>query len=341
MFLPITNEPRNYEWGSLTAISGLLGRQASGSPEAELWLGDHPGSPAQILDPDLANGATTLDHWIAADPVTALGTDSGEARLGFLLKILAADAPLSLQAHPTREQAVTGFARENAAGIPLDAAHRNYKDVQHKPEVIYALSETFEALCGFRAVEDSLETLHSLGDDCVPQALEPLVVLLRSGLPAAVRWLLSASAEVLPAIKEVVAAAHADTALARSDAQLSTVRMLAVNYPDDPGILLSLLLHRVTLRRGEALYLPAGNIHAYLQGVGVEVMAASDKRAPRRIDTQTHRRPGTAGRTHIRPDSNSLPDAADRSRRNRIVRAGYPRFPPDPHTRGHSICSQA
>ncbi|MCB5280770.1 type I phosphomannose isomerase catalytic subunit [Arthrobacter sp. ES1] len=146
MFLPITNEPRNYEWGSLTAISGLLGRQASGSPEAELWLGDHPGSPAQILDQDLANGATTLDHWIAADPVTALGTDSGEARLGFLLKILAADAPLSLQAHPTREQAVTGFARENAAGIPLDAAHRNYKDVQHKPEVIYALSETFEAL---------------------------------------------------------------------------------------------------------------------------------------------------------------------------------------------------
>ncbi|MEO6116337.1 MAG: type I phosphomannose isomerase catalytic subunit, partial [Pseudolysinimonas sp.] len=137
MFVEITNSPRDYAWGSITAIPELLGTTPSGRPEAELWLGAHPGSPARLVGRD-----GTL-----ADVVTG--------RLPFLLKVLAAASNLSLQAHPTTAQAEAGFAAENAAGIPLDAPERNYKDAFHKPELIYALSDPFRALCGFRAVADT------------------------------------------------------------------------------------------------------------------------------------------------------------------------------------------
>lgn len=278
MFVPITNTPRNYDWGSLTAIGELLGHATSGRPEAELWLGAHRGSPSRIQQPHLTKGSQTLDHWIAADPDAALGSGSLGRGLPFLLKILAADAPLSLQAHPNREQAIAGFARENAAGTPLDAPERNYKDDQQKPEVIYALSETFEALCGFRPVEQSLESLGNLESRTARSALEPLTTRLRVSLKSAVEWILKAPSEqLMPGIQAVVDAAHAErTRDGVPDAQMSVARMLAEHYPNDPGILLSLLLNHVTLKRGEALYLPAGNIHAYLRGLGVELMAASD-----------------------------------------------------------------
>lgn len=125
MFVSITNTPRPYAWGSTSAIAALLGSPASGGPEAELWLGAHPGSPSVIVDPSSVGGAETLPEWIAASPGLTLGRFAATGRLPFLLKILAAAHPLSLQAHPTPEQAAAGFARENALGIPLDAAHRN------------------------------------------------------------------------------------------------------------------------------------------------------------------------------------------------------------------------
>src|SRR5476651_1962542 len=128
MFVALTNTPRDYAWGSTTAIADLLGRPRSGAHEAEYWLGTHPGSPSLIRDPDRAGGETKLSELTT---------------LPFLLKILAADAPLSLQAHPTSEQALAGFERENALGIPLDAPDRNYRDTGHKPELIYALSAQF------------------------------------------------------------------------------------------------------------------------------------------------------------------------------------------------------
>ena len=124
MFVGITNTPRPYAWGSTTAIAQLLGHKASGSPEAELWLGAHPGSPSVILDPTQTGGATDLEEWIAADPETTLGRFAASGRLPFLLKVLAAASPLSLQAHPTLEQARAGFERENGLGIALDAAER-------------------------------------------------------------------------------------------------------------------------------------------------------------------------------------------------------------------------
>ena len=283
MFVGITNTPRPYAWGSTTAIAQLLGHDASGSPEAELWLGAHPGSPSVILDPTQTGGATTLNEWIAADPQTTLGRFAASGRLPFLLKVLAAASPLSLQAHPTLEQARAGFTRENDLGIALDAPQRNYKDAFPKPELIYALSPTFDALCGFRplgevrAVLNALiEAAHSL-EDPQPQPLEDLLDSLSGSdvaLPETFEWLIGQRTGVATLVSLV--AALAQRGVAGYEPEMATVRQLADGFPGDPGIVISLLLNRVTLVAGEALYLPAGNIHAYLGGLGVELMAASD-----------------------------------------------------------------
>lgn len=280
MFVGITNTPRPYAWGSTTAIAELLGREPSGEPEAELWLGAHPGSPSVILDPTLTGGAADLAAWIAADPQTALGPFVASGRLPFLLKILAAASPLSLQAHPTPSRAAAGFARENALGVPLDAPHRNYKDAHPKPELIFALSPTFDALCGFRPLKEVRELVDALLDaahaleDPQPQPLEDLLDSLSTGLRETFEWLITRG----PGVPTLVALVTvlANTELAGTVPELSVARSLAAEYPGDPGIVVSLLLNQVTLAAGEALYLPAGNIHAYLGGLGVELMAASD-----------------------------------------------------------------
>jgi mannose-6-phosphate isomerase len=287
VFVSLTNTPRDYAWGSKSAISELLGTPPSGGPEAELWLGAHPGSPAKFPDDGPIDGAENLAEWIAADPGAALGE---RAQLPYLLKILAADAPLSLQAHPTLERAREGFALENAAGVPIDAANRNYKDPLHKPEVIVALSDEFDALCGFRplaeirAIVSLFESWDAASDAPAPAVLEPFVSRARADAPDAavlrslVEWLLGGSAEVPALVARVseLAGAHEPAEAGEFAASLETVRELTDAYPGDPGIVTSLLLNRVTLSTGEALYLPAGNIHAYLKGLGVELMAASD-----------------------------------------------------------------
>lgn len=293
MFVAITNTPRDYAWGSATAIAELLDTLPSGRPEAELWLGAHPGSPARIVE---GTEARDLAEWIAADPATALG---GLPRLPFLLKVLAAEGPLSLQAHPDAARAAAGFARENALGIPLDAPNRDYRDEHPKPEIIVALSEQFVALCGFRPVEEARVVFEALG-------LESLVPRLGS-LPDLVAWLLAGGPDVDALVARASARAaalpfadpvpppgrtnskeidpetdHSGAEASASDADsvvvgaLETVRTLAQWFPGDTGIVSALLLNRVTLRRGEALFLPAGNIHAYLSGLGVELMTASD-----------------------------------------------------------------
>lgn len=296
MFVGITNTPRDYAWGSATAIAELLGRPASGGPEAELWLGAHPGRPAVITDPALTRGAANLADWIELDPTTALGAEQASAgHLPFLLKILAAQSPLSLQAHPSPERAAAGFALENAAGIPLDAADRNYRDPFHKPEIIFALSDTFQALCGFRdpreirAILTELRALDATTDEPQPEALAALERRLTGddALRDAVEWLLrdgrgGDSGEVAWLVERVVALAEQAAFLIDGGArvsfaaELAMVRTLAAAYPGDPGIVISLLTNLVSLKRGEVLFLPAGNIHAYLSGLGVEVMASSD-----------------------------------------------------------------
>ena len=275
MFVGISNTPRPYAWGSTTAIAEQLGRVPSGGPEAELWLGAHPGSPSRILCPEKTTGATDLAQWIAADPTAALAELD---RLPFLMKLLAAGAPLSLQAHPTAQQAREGFRRDNDAGLPIDAPNRNYRDEYPKPEVIYALSETFDALCGFRAVSELIHIVDEL------LALEtadiaPLDHLARRAsepepLRPLVGWLLDGGADVEQLVASVSALAEHPSAAAIPG--MAVVATLTEEYPGDAGIVVSLMLNHVTLRRGEALYLPAGNIHAYVRGLGVEVMASSD-----------------------------------------------------------------
>ncbi|MET0954568.1 MAG: mannose-6-phosphate isomerase, class I [Cryobacterium sp.] len=296
MFVGITNTPRDYAWGSPTAIADLLGHVASGGPEAELWLGAHPGSPSVITDPALAGGAPDLAAWIDRDPATALGAEHAAGRrLPFLLKILAAHSPLSLQAHPSPERAAAGFALENAAGIPLDAADRNYRDPFHKPEIIFALSDTFQALCGFRdprqirSILAELRALDATMDHPQPEALSGLENRLvgDDALHDVVEWLLrdgrgGDTGEVSWLVERVVALAEQAAFLIEGGAQVSfaaelaMVRSLSAAYPGDPGIVISLLTNLVSLKRGEVLFLPAGNIHAYLSGLGVEVMASSD-----------------------------------------------------------------
>ena len=265
MLLRINNVPRPYSWGSVTAIAELLGTTPSGGPEAELWLGDHPGSPARIVGGECEDAET-------AD-LAALLSARGE-KLPFLLKVLAAAEPLSLQAHPTITQAREGFARENAAGVPIDAPERNYKDALHKPELVFALSDPFIALAGFRAVAEARESLAAVQQ----RALDPLLARLDGDavLPDVVRWLIGGGPEVSAIVDALTATARMLEHDARDTSGWATVRRLADYYPGDAGIALSTLMHTVVLRPGEALYLPTGNIHSYQQGLAIEVMAASD-----------------------------------------------------------------
>ena len=271
------NRIRPYAWGSRTAIAELTGAPApSPHPQAELWMGAHPGDPSVLESSDVS----LLDA-IAEHPRDILGGNVISAfgdRLPYLFKVLAAAEPLSLQAHPSPAQAREGFRREERAGIPLSAAARNYKDDQAKPELICALTE-FQALCGFRDPAVTVEMLTELG---VPQ-LDHYLALL-SGQPDAhgVRALFSSfvtvpSAALGPLLSAVVAACveriRGDSAFTT---EYRTALELGERYPGDPGVLASLLLNRVTLQPGEALYLAAGNLHAYLSGVGVELMANSD-----------------------------------------------------------------
>ncbi|MFZ4893254.1 mannose-6-phosphate isomerase, class I [Plantibacter sp. Mn2098] len=279
MFVPLTAVPRDYAWGSHTAIAEVLGSQPSGGPEAELWLGAHPGAPTRIVDAAALGGAQDLKAWIEQDPAAALGGLQG---LPFLLKVLAADHPLSLQAHPDLARAAAGFADENERGIPLDAPFRNYKDALHKPELIVALRDGFQALCGFRELGATDALLSALAATAADEAGRAAIESLRArvaapgGLSDVVGWLLGdAPADVIAAVV-AAAAGPADAAPDRWVAERTLVATLAEEYPGDAGIVVATLLNLVTLRAGEALYLPAGNIHAYLRGIGIELMAASD-----------------------------------------------------------------
>lgn len=283
----LNNVLRPYAWGSTTAIASLLGREPSGGPEAELWLGAHPDSPSEVVLPD---GSTQpLDALIAQDPEGTLGSASRAAfgdRLPFLAKILAAGSPLSLQVHPTLHQARAAFAAEESAGVPADAPHRLYKDDNHKPEMIFALTP-FEALCGFRRAAESTRIFEHLAW-CFDQAASQLPAALRTVLEllsgadesAAIReafhYLISGGDDVNAAIKAVVLLLRSGAPSGDFGRELATLAELDQAYPGDPGVLISLLLNRVSLAPGQAIYLPAGNIHAYLQGLGVEVMASSD-----------------------------------------------------------------
>ncbi|WP_328582229.1 mannose-6-phosphate isomerase, class I [Streptomyces sp. NBC_00370] len=269
----LANTVRPYAWGSTTAIPGLLGVEPTGEPQAEMWMGAHPGAPSRVTRPT-ADGERALSDLIASDPEAELGAATvGKfgPRLPFLLKILAAGSPLSLQVHPNLAQAKEGYDDEERRGVPVDAPHRNYKDANHKPELICALT-LFDGLCGFRAPAEAARLLAGLDVDSV----KPYVDLLQARPEeAALREVLTAvlsgdPAETAATVTEVAAAAE------RLGGEYAPYAGIAHHYPGDPGVLAAMLLNYVQLRPGEALFLGAGVPHAYLDGMGVEIMANSD-----------------------------------------------------------------
>ncbi|WAL40323.1 mannose-6-phosphate isomerase, class I [Brevibacterium sp. BRM-1] len=320
--LRLCNAVRDYAWGDTRAIPRILGREPDGTPAAELWVGAHPGAPSTTAD-------GPLDAVIAADPQAALGRASATAfgpQLPFLLKVLSAATALSIQVHPSREQAAAGWAREEAAGIARDAPERSYRDANHKPELVCALGD-FDALCGFRPLAATRATIarlrsvaaglpveqrlldawaDALAAPAEAQALRAAVELLlgrwedygalartlaeRIGVGSAADAAGAAAgapgADAAPGADGVGAAdggsapgAPAPAAVSADGSctdPLETLRELSADFLGDPGALVALMLNRVRLREGQALFLDAGVPHAYLGGLAVEVMAASD-----------------------------------------------------------------
>ncbi|WP_449277094.1 mannose-6-phosphate isomerase, class I [Leucobacter sp. GX24907] len=284
MLIFIENTPRSYVWGSRDALPHMLGTAETGEPQAELWLGAHPESPAHLAHS--GSGRRTLIDLIESDP-ERYGVDGG--RLPFLLKVLAIGAPLSLQVHPDAEQAAAGFAAEEAAGIARDAPERNYGDSCHKPELLVALGDV-TALCGFRSLDDTRRDFKRLSkalpEGASRDALAAARKRLKGGDPEQLRrefleWALGEDPSVTATVRAVVAAVGALETTSSEGEEVEALRLWALRslsaaHPDDPGILISLLLHLVRLAPGEAVYLGARQLHAYLGGIAVEVMAASD-----------------------------------------------------------------
>jgi mannose-6-phosphate isomerase len=274
---------RTYAWGSRTALAQLCGRPVpSAHPEAELWFGAHPADPAHVC---VDGRAQSLLEVVGADPQHELGSVAPTfgGRLPFLLKILAAEEPLSLQAHPSAGQARAGFERENLARVPLDSPMRNYRDENHKPELVVAL-ERFEALAGFRPPVRTVTLLRALDVD----GLRPYAELLAAQPDSAglrtlfTTWITlpqSALAALLPKVLDGCVrylSDKSDPGVKEFAPEARTTLELAEAYPGDAGVLAALLLNRITLQPGQGLFLSAGNLHAYLRGIGVEIMANSD-----------------------------------------------------------------
>lgn len=268
-----------YAWGSTDLIPALRGEPPTGTPEAEVWFGGHEAHPSDVVFDDGSRVALTFANGF--EPPT------------FLVKLLAAGAPLSLQVHPDRETAIAGFAAEDAQGVARDAPERRYRDASDKPEMLRALTPV-RLLCGFRRTASTRRLLAVL----VPEGLNDLAAILAQGdaglsraVDAILRAPLSVTAARLAAVAAGLEAFAAQGATSASvgaagrvdveqQAELALVadimRDLLRRYPTDPGVLLALLLRPMTLEPGEAIYVGPGVLHAYLSGLGVEVMATSD-----------------------------------------------------------------
>lgn len=286
----LKNSIQEYAWGSRTAIPGLLGQSVpADKPQAELWMGAHPKGPSQVLSDGLWR---SLPEVIQKSPEETLGKEVAARfsnQLPFLFKVLAAAKPLSIQAHPNKEQAGQGFARENELGIPLDEPHRNYRDDNHKPEIICALTP-FWALNSFRRIG---ETLRLLEEARVP-GLAEIVSSLRShpnraGLKKFFNYLMTMDSGKQRKIVEQAV----NSAEKRTNEEPVWTWMIKLNeeYPGDMGVLSPIFLNLVRLEPQQAMYLPAGELHGYLEGVGIELMANSDNvlrggLTPKHIDVQ-------------------------------------------------------
>ena len=270
----LKNPVQKYAWGSGTFLQSLLGwTEPWKEPAAELWMGVHPKAPSEVR----VNGKwRSLIDVISDDPVSVLGRSAADRfsnKLPFLFKVLAADRPLSIQVHPDMNRAREGFERENRFNIPLDAPNRNYKDPCHKPECLCAVTP-FEAMKGFRAPKDIL----TLMDRVFASSIKELDILRKEPDAVGVKKFFAALMLMEPErrVQVTEAAAKGAGAIAHVDRSFYWMLELSREYPGDVGVLSPLFLNLVTLSPGEAVYVPAGELHAYLKGVGMEIMASSD-----------------------------------------------------------------
>ena len=256
---PLDCATQGYDWGTTDGIPFFRRAAADGHPLAEVWMGTHPLGPARMRTPE------------GLRPLSDVTGD-----LPFMMKILSAARPLSIQVHPQAARAAAGFAEEQAAGVPLDAPQRDFKDARPKPEMVYALS-TFDTLVGFRPTAEILRVLSPLSSPVMRSLAEDL----RGnpgfhGIVQLVQDLLTdppAAEEVTAVVDECRRALDQGIDIRRAYA---TAIEIAEHFPDDVGVLISLLLNRLTLHPGEAAYLEAGIIHAHLSGLCLEVMVSSD-----------------------------------------------------------------
>ncbi|MGC0250384.1 mannose-6-phosphate isomerase, class I [Pseudactinotalea sp. Z1748] len=276
MLVRIRGSERNYAWGSTTTIPQLIGREPGTEPVAELWFGAHPAAPSTLPD----RAGVNLREYLLTEFETALGRHA-LARFGqhlpYLLKLIAPARPLSLQVHPNLAQAQAGFTAEESDGLPRDGATRLYPDPNHKPELLYAITE-FRALCGFRTPRRALELVSGLDAPLARKlagilATDPTAVGVRTAVTELLTPGAVPAAETRAVVRACAERRGARGASVRIDA---IVAELGATHPGDPGAVAALLLNPVTLAPGEALFIPAGTLHAYLQGLGVELMANSD-----------------------------------------------------------------
>ena len=269
---------QRYEWGDPSFLPALLGLPAGTAPCAEAWYGDHPRAPATA---HIDGRLRPLDEVLASAPLDYLGAQPSRraGQLPFLLKLLAAAKPLSVQVHPNRAQAAAGFAREEAAGIPLGAPERRYRDPNHKPELVVALTD-FHALCGFRTLADIASKLDSLPELSV---LLPRWERTAAGLESMIRAYFALDDDVVrPALRRLVDRLEAEDVRAPFSADqpehwaLRAHRDLAKHGEPDRGLLFVFLLALIHLSPGQGLFLPSGLPHSYLHGAAVELMASSD-----------------------------------------------------------------
>jgi mannose-6-phosphate isomerase len=277
----LTNIVRHYDWGSTSDLPALLGIPEDGRPYAEMWFGAHPSAPSQVAASEAVASATvpgdphlprSLDAAVAAAPGELLGPAVAArfgGRLPYLLKLLAAGRPLSLQVHPTAEQARAGFARERVDGVP---ATPTYRDASHKPELLVALSDVV-ALAGFRAPAQVADLLSG----CGVAELDGIATGLRGRGPADGLLRIAFGALLaLPRAAVERALAGVGERCEDTDPIHGIVRRLLECFPGDVGVLAAMLLNPVALAPGQALFVGAGTVHCYVSGLGLEIMAASD-----------------------------------------------------------------
>lgn len=268
------NEILAYAWGTTDFIPNLIGTRKTDKPQAEMWMGAHLKASSRL---EIQNKEEKLSSFISNNLNLTLGekiASEFEGKLPFLLKILSAQKPLSIQVHPNKKQAIAGYRKDNEKNIDLLAFNRSYKDDNHKPELICALTE-FDAMCGFQPVEEIQERLRYLNvlqDYCQEFLRNPTSLTFKLFYINLMNLSSKKQAELVADLITKIK----NPRTKKEKIIFEWVEKLNIEYPGDIGVFSPIYLNIVRLHPGESLYLKAGIMHAYLQGTGIEIMANSD-----------------------------------------------------------------